>query len=120
MALSCSSFISDSMQMLARFELREQRLEGRQFVLLVFALGLGTRFFQRFLEPLDAAGDDLHIGQQKIFVEPGDVGQRIAAGRMPRRPAPGSPPRESGQPGGVALVRAAQAGRVDQFQRRPA
>ena len=60
-------------------------------------------------DALDAVADDFHVGQQEVFVERGEIGQRIAAveGGEDQDEAAGLAQRR--QPAGAARVVAAQA-----------
>ena len=83
--------------------------------LLVFLLG--ERLAERVFHALYAAADDLHVGQDQVFVESSQIGQGVGAAIGGHHQHQAAAFTDQGQPGGVALVRAAEAGRVDQFQR---
>ena len=115
-ALSCSSVRRGRVERRAGFERRDQRLQGGQFGQLLIAAG--PRFLGAFTQPLDPAGDDLQVGQQQVLGEAVQIGQRIGRRVVGRDDHDqGARLADQAQLGRVALVRAAQPGRVGQFQR---
>ena len=68
----------DVRQRLVRLERDQYGFERFEFGLFLFTIG--ARLLNAFAEPLDPAGDDLHVGQGEIFFKAGDVGHGVAAG----------------------------------------
>ena len=62
--------------------------------------GLRSESSTRF----DPAGDDLHVGQEQVFVEGAEIGQRIGAAEGGHHQHQAAGLADQGQPGGVALV----------------
>ena len=105
-------------QRLARLHRGQHDFQGGVFLLERLVLLPWQGLLELLFHAVDAVRDNLHVGQQEVFVERADVGHRVAAveGGDDHHQAAGLANHR--QPGGVALVRAAQARRIDQFDRR--
>ena len=94
-------------------------VERGEFGFQILAFFLAQRLLERAFDPLHPPGDDFQVGQQKILVEASQFDQRIAAAERPDDQDQPANVADHAELRGVAFVRAAEAGRVNQFQRGP-
>jgi hypothetical protein len=104
------------MQWAARFQLRQHGHEKIELV-LVF-LFVRPRLAELIAQALDAAADDVEVGNQQIVVKILQIGSRLGPAEAGHdhheRPCLAN----GRQLLGAAFMRAAQAGRIDNFERR--